>query len=340
MKIKVSELRAFKSNAGFLKQNNLLPILSYLKFDKGTITKNNLSSFILQKITDFKESFLVDEKILMNFIDNTSASEIEILLKDKRILISDGMTKVYSPTDDIKIFPSTDEDEYEKVELAEEVIAAIKIASHFILPEEGDMPVKAYVFVGGSLVAGSNGFIVYVEKFKDQLPNFLISKEVSACIGKFTSVDFSQSDKYYFLENKVLKFGFIKPTQGFVDFSPFSEFNRNTPAFTINKNEFIQFNDIAISSTPLKGTVATFSVEDKKLNLNMNDTSYEISVSKEIPIEGSMEGSFAFLPSNINPLLKNVPDELLTFYQAKDRYYVTGQSGFVSFITRMLDKQN
>lgn len=338
MKIKVSDLRSFKANSGFIKQNNIIPVLSYLKFENGSVTKNNLNSFIIQSVGNSNESFLVDEKILMNFIDCTSESEIEIKLKDKRIHISDGNTKVTSPTDDLVNFPTNENEELEKTELDAEVLSAIKIASNFIMAEEGDMPVKAYVFVGGSLVAGSNGFIVYLEKFDKALPNFLLSKEIASSLGKYSSVSFSQSGNYYFLETDKIKLGFIKPNQGFVDFSPFSNFNKNVPSFVINKNEFIRFNDMAVSSTPIKGVPATFSVEKKKMKLDYNDTNYEINISKEIPAEGTMEGSFTFLPNNLNPLLKSVPDEILTFYQAKDRYYVTGDSGFVSFVTRMLDQ--
>ena len=77
MKLSTKQLKQFNSIAGGMKQNNILPILSYLRFKDGTITKNNLESFVTME-ADFEGSVLIDEKILMSFVEYTNAEEINV----------------------------------------------------------------------------------------------------------------------------------------------------------------------------------------------------------------------------------------------------------------------
>lgn len=107
MKISTSELKRFKHNSSFIKKNNILPILGYLKFDDGKITKTNLHSFIEQK-TNVKGSFLVPEMNLFNFLARSTEDFVDVYVKDGMCIISDGKLPVVKvPTEDIKHFPST-----------------------------------------------------------------------------------------------------------------------------------------------------------------------------------------------------------------------------------------
>lgn len=335
MKISVSELKSFKANASFIKQNNIIPVLSYLKLSDGCITKNNLNSFLIQKVGKFKESILVDEKILMAFVDNASTDEIEISVSGKRILITDGFTKDYSPTDDIINFPTNESGEFEKTKISVDVLASIKIASTFILSEE-TMPNKSNIFVGKKSVAGSNGFIAYVKTFDIDLPQMVLSKDTCTVISKFGSIDFYESESYHFFENDKCKFGFIKPTYPFFDLTVFGVFNKEAPHFEVNKFDLIRFNDLAISS-PSKKVVATFKVQSEVMKLVMKDTDYDRDVEKDIPVTGEDVSLFAYMPVNLNQLLKNVPDAYLIFYQAKNKYYITGESGFTTLIMEVIE---
>lgn len=331
MKIKVADLKSFKANAAFIKQNSIIPVLSYLKFQDGAITKNNLSAFLIQKIGKSKEAFLVDEKILMSFIDNTSDEEIEIKLDNKRVMISDSTTKDYSPTEEIINFPSNEDSPEDQTEFDLDVLSAIKITSAFIMPD-GDMPAKSHIFIGKKAVAGSNGFVAYIETFKKELPEVVLKKDTAAAVSKFDTVNFSQTERYHFFENGNCKYGFIKPDYPFFDLTVFGTFNKKSPKFTINKNDFIRFNDICISSSVIKTMTANFTIAGVQLKLTMKDADYERDIVKDVVIEGKMEGEFMFMPIYMNQLLKNVPDTDLTFYQEKDKYYVTGDSGFTSLI--------
>ena len=109
MKLNVEQLKRFKANSASIKSNGIIPILDYLKFDKGTVTKNAMGSFVIQKIDGCTKSFLVDEKILMNFVAYTSSPTIDIEIKDGKVIMSDGSTKKISPTEPVENFPTNDE---------------------------------------------------------------------------------------------------------------------------------------------------------------------------------------------------------------------------------------
>lgn len=342
MKIKTSELRIFKSNATAIKGNTLLQVLSYLKFHDGTIIKHNLHAFLIQKVTTVNESFLVDEKILMGFIDNTRAEEIEIKIKDKRILISEvgGKAKITSPTDDVINFPTIEDEPEEKIILSKKVLNAIKIASNFIVTETL-MPLRSHVFIGKKNVGGSNSFIGYLEAQDEELPQIILSKEVCAAISRMGVSSFSQSQRYHYFENGNIRYGFIKPDCAFFDLTPFGVFDKKKlKHFSINKDEFIMFNDMCLSSTPSKIVRATFTVEKNKLKLQMIDTEYEINNYREIDIDGEMEGEFTYQPVYMSHLLKSIPDSDLIFYQSHQKYYITGDGNFAALIMQVIPETN
>jgi hypothetical protein len=277
----------------------------------------------------------VDEKILMAFVDNASADEIEITVSGKRILITDGFTKDYSPTDELINFPTNETGEFEKTEISVEVLAALKNASTFILSDE-TMPNKSNVFVGKKGVAGSNGFIAYVKMFDQYLPEMVLSKDTCTAISKFDKINFSESERYHFFENDKCKFGFIKPIYPFFNLTVFGVFDKEAPHFEANKFDLIRFNDLAISS-PSKKVVANFKVVSEVMHLEMKDADYERDVQKDISVTGEDVDKFAYMPVNLNQLLKNVPDADLTFYQAKNKYYITGESGCTTLIMEVID---
>lgn len=336
MKIKVSELRSFKSNASFIKTNTLLPVLSYLKFSDGIITKNNLHSFLIQKMSPFKESFLVDEKILMNFIDCTAEEEIEIKIKDKRIWITDGNTKVTSSTEDVINFPPLPEGGDDQVAFTKDILTSIKTASNFLSHNENE-PFRSHLFIGKKAICASNGFVAYVEQFEVEIPEIILSKENAQIVSKLDNAFFYQNGNYHFFESGNVKYGFIKPAVNFFDLTKFSVYSKDK-FFTVNKNDIIRFNDIAMSSTPSKTVTSIFGVVNNVMTLNLQDIDFEVTVTKEIPVEGEMEGDFRFMPLNMNQILKNIPSDDLTFYQAKNKFYITGKEGFTTLLMGVVNE--
>src|SRR5690606_12927667 len=134
MKLKTKQLKQFNSIAGSMRQNNILPVLSYLKFEDGKITKNNLESFVTMD-ADFEGSMLIDEKILMSFVEATNAEEINVDSDGKRVTLSHGKEKFNSPTEDVNNFPKSAEPEGDEIEVPQDVLRAVKIAANFTMDD-------------------------------------------------------------------------------------------------------------------------------------------------------------------------------------------------------------
>lgn len=331
MKISVEQLKRFKNNSSSIKTNNILPILGYLKFSKdGTVTKNAMGSFIIQKI-DCKEDFLVDETILMSFVNYTSSPTIDVTIKDGKIILSDGTgAKKTSPTEPVENFPVNDTPDAEPFELDLEVLQSIGIASQFVMDK--DIPDAAcYVFVGNNHVCGSNGAIAYIDEFVEKLPKIVLDKNTATTISRYDSVLFSENDSYLFFETDDVKLGFIKNQYQWMDESPFATFTPEAK-FEMDKREFVNFNDMVINDNISKVAVSSISVSKGKLNYESNDTGYERVAEKQIAVEGDDMEKFNFNPALMAKLLKSVPDDTLTFNRMGNRYYITGDSGFVSLI--------
>lgn len=331
MKLKTAELKQFNSIAGGMQQNKLLPILSYLKFDKGQITKNNLESFICMD-ADFEGSCLIDEKILFSFVDSTNASEIDVTIKDKSVIISHGKEKMISPTDDIKLFPETLVADGVETELSNDVLKAVKIALNFTM-ERDNMPQTTSVFIGNGLVGATTGFIAYIENIKSEMPEIVMDKNAASFIKNFDTVLFSENERCQFYTNHVFKFGFIKKETPYLNMNPFiALMPKDAVSVEVDKNEIIKFCDTCVNSTTGRVVVAQI-IDDK---LVMNDSGYGIEYEK--PLSVKLE-NFTFNPVIMSKLLKSIPDEKVNFIRAKGKYYVTG-NGFVSLIMEMLFQKN
>lgn len=335
MKIKVSDLKRFKSNASSLKVNRLLPILSYIKFADGEVTKNSQHSFFTQKINGITEPFLVDEKTLMNFVDNTQSEDIDIKIKDHRVFITDGKIKISAPTEDVSIFPEPDKNVNDKFEISSELMSSIKIASTFIFTDESE-PNRSNVFVGEGVVGASNGFVAFVDKADENCPSFLISKRICNSVLSMDKVKMSQTEKFIFFESDTSMFGFIKTEYPFINFSKFLQYDKDSEKkFEVNKHEFIRFNDMAMSSTPAVVVTAKITCDNGLLKMDMNDSAYERHVVSEVGVEGFIEGEFEYQPHHMNQLLRNMPGNDMTFYQSENKLFVTGEGGSTSLIMQV-----
>jgi hypothetical protein len=334
MKINTAELKRFKSNSSFIRQNNILPILGYLKFHEGEVTKTNMHSFITEQL-DFKGSLLVDEMILYSFLNGTSSPTIDISVKDNRVVISDSNTKVFCHYEDIQNFPAVSEASEETFEMTNEMMCAIKNASNFV--DQMELPdMRAHVFIGGNIIAGCNGFIGYSEIFKEQFPRIVLSKEIATTVGRFNAATFSQNDSYVFFNTRTSRYGFIKPTYPFLDLTRISVIDKTLTSFVVEKEEVISFTEMCTSSTKTKGLVATFTISKGKLNMSMIDGDFSVDVSKTIPVDGEMSEDFSFNPALMSTVLKNIPDSEITVYQDDKSLLMTGETGFVAMILKMV----
>ena len=183
MKLLTKQLKTFNSIAGGMKQNNVLPILSYLKFEDGYITKNNLESFVTME-ADFKGKCLIDEKILMSIVNVTKEEYIDVAIKAKSVILSYGNKKDTSPTDDISNFPAINEIDGKEINISNEVINAVKIASNFTYDRD-DAPYASCIFLGNGIVGATSGYIGYTQKNTENLPEIVLEKNAASAIKNF-----------------------------------------------------------------------------------------------------------------------------------------------------------
>lgn len=321
MKLNVSQLKQFKSISSNVRNNGIIPILSYLKFSNGAITKSNLESFVIME-ADFKGEMLIDENALMTFIEFTSAEQIEATVKGNSILITDGKAKVTSPTEDIKNFPAIAEDQNPPVNLGSDVIDAIRVAINFTV-ETKTSPYTDCIFLGDEIIAASTGFTAFIKPLQ-AVPEIIITSQVASSLIKFESLLFSETDTYQFFSSGTVKFGFVKDDTKFLNMKGFAVVSGNDP-ITIEKGDLVKFCDICASNS--KGRPVSASIEKNKLT--MVDSEYGINI--EIPLSENLD-DFTFNPVIMAKLLKAVPDNSLTFTRSTNKYFITGPSGFVCVI--------
>jgi len=326
MKLLTSDLRKFGAASSSIKKNNLMPILNYLKFDNGYITKNNLESFIIMK-ADFTGSALIDENILMSFVNFTNEKEITVTVKDKHLVISDGKSKVTSPTEDLSHFPVNVETDGDSVQFTSDVLYNLRSALGFTMDDK-TMPFKEHVFIGNGLLSASTGFICFTQAVDKAIPETILSRDASAALIKFEEVTFSQNDTYQFFQKDDFKYGFIKTDLKFLNMKLFSLLPEGDH-IPVNKSELVKFCEICINNTPSR--IVSASSEGEKLV--MVDKDYGVTI--ETPVSFNI-GEFTFNPSIMLKMLKSVPDEQLKFVRAPSKYFVTGESGFVGLIMEIV----
>lgn len=327
MKLQVAELKKFKAVSGMIKNNSILPILSYLKFENGSITKSNIHSYISME-TDCDASFLVDEKILMSFIEIVRGKEIDVEVKPKSIILSCGKESVVSPTDIVENFPKTSNDTAEEIEFDAALISKIKVASDFT-SERDDLNYTQCVFVGNKLVAACSGFVAYTSPIDESFPKVILDRPAVAAITKFNSIYFSQTDGYQFFRSGVYRFGFSKTEVNFVDMKPFSALPVDAEKIEIDKSDFISFCEMCVNSC--QGRFVLAKIEGDKLI--MDDPAFEVHYEK--PISAKLK-TFMFNPALMGKLLKSLPEEKLFFTYSTNKIYVTGQDDYVSLIMELV----
>lgn len=325
MKLLTKQLKQFNSIAGGMKQNGILPILSYLRFKDGTITKNNLESFVTME-ADFEGSVLIDEKILMSFVEYTNAEEINVEVDGTRVILSCGKEKYRSPTDDVNNFPENAVPDGEEIEISQDVLRAVKVASNFTMDRD-NMPYTSCVFIGNGLVGAITGYIAYVEKIGEGLPNIILERQAFTTIRNFNSVFFSENDSYQFFTNGSFKFGFIKKDTKFINLEPFTKVPKEKPV-TMDKTELQNFCDMVVSTSA--GRIIITKIKEDKVS--MVDSDFGNDSEKILP---ASLPDFSFNPVFMSKLLKSLPDDELNFIKEGNKFFVTGESGFVSIIMEL-----
>ena len=322
-----SEIEVFKIYAQGIKTDSINPILSFLKIeiegDFGSIVKTNLKSFVSRTFSNDSEdcSFLIDEKILFNFLELVDGEYINFTIDGSRISLHDERNKTNSPSERVSMFPNIDYIGSGWLEIPKTALDSIGIAGQIIFDEEITGP-KSCVFVGEGAVAGSDATIGFIQKIKEDLPKLVLRKEVALAISKFNSCLCCTNNSYDLFKYNDILLGFSKTETPFFDLQkPFGEIESPSDFF-VYKSSFIKWNTYASNSCPSKILAATFKGNNDKLLLKVSDNKYEINTDSYLDILNG-QGEFKFSPTIMNNLLKILPCEQVFFHPGKNRYYLT-----------------
>lgn len=334
-KVPISDIRSFKKNSGHIKRSGILPILDYVKFDNGTITKTNLNEFVVQE-SNFNGSLLIEERILFNFIEYTKASDISFIADGKKITLSDGSQKTTSTQGDFALYPVTEDAPKETVALTDTILKLFGAAAKYTREDQFDL-IISHIFIGGDSILASDRFIAFYKKIDRELPKTAIPRSVAERVSSIDPANFSQTEKKLFFKAGKVLYGFQKTEATHVDMRRFFDYKKDT-SFHAPKSELIGFNEMCLSMSPLKYCHPTIEIVNGKLVLSAIDGDYGVDNQKEIDIVGQMGSKFKYDATTLNRLLKTAPDDELTFSQVKGMMYITGDSGFTSLIMALLDQ--
>lgn len=336
VKVPLADIKAFKRNSSIIKNNSILPIYGFVKFDNGTITKNSKYEFVIQE-SNFSGSFLVEEKVLFNYIDYATSSDIIFTIEDKKVTMADGKTKQSCTTEDIKLYPICEEPPIDYFRFDDSIIKAIRAACHFTRDDEHDL-IISHIYIGNKTVAASDRLIAYCQEITSgDLPKTAIHKSVAERISKMPPGNFAETDTKCFFRMEGMIYGFSKTEATYVDLRQYFSLPKGE-RFIVQKSEISDFNDLCLAIAPLKSAWPTFEIIDGELRLSASDADYGRDGQKQVEVVGKMEGKFKYDAVLMNKLLKSAPDEELTFTQSKKSYYITGDSGFNAMIAEIIEQ--
>jgi hypothetical protein len=335
MKLRTADLKSFKSNSAGIKANTILPILSYLKFEKNKVTKNALNSFIIQDMPGATD-MLVDEKTLWSLVDKTKSETIDITQKDGRVTITDGTYKPVTATDSIDTYPVAQAPEDKWINVSG-LLADIKTSSAFV--DNGPIEMnRSFIYIGRNRISATDANIMYYKQIEFE-KEIILRKETALTISRFNNAEFSDSDSYHFFKTGTCIYGFSKPEATFFDMSVVivKDYNK-LPSLTVDKSPIIEFNEMCQSMCPAKFWLAQMTIKKDSVGLYFNDTDFEqendVMVSAEVNKEHDV---FKYNCVLLNQLLKNLPDQLLTLYRYKSMYFVEGLGGYTAVIMGLVN---
>lgn len=333
IKVSVSDIISFKKNSSHIRSKGVLPILDYIKFDNGAITKTNITEFVVQE-SNFSGAFLVEERILFNFIEYTHASEILFVADGKKVILSDGSQKTVSRQDEIELFPAIEQPPKESISLTDTILKLLGAAAKYTQEGHDDLR-KSHIFIGGDAIMSTDGFIAYHRKIDRELPNVAIPRHVAEKVSTIDPAEFSQSEKKLFFKAGKVIYGFQKTEATYIDLSMYFKYDK-VDYFHAPKSELIEFNEMCLSMSKLKLCHPYLEIVNQKLLMSAVNSDYGVDNEKEIEVIGKMGDKFQYDAVILNRLLKTAPDDELTFCRTRGKMYITGDSGFTSLIVELL----
>jgi len=343
-RIKRADIEAFKTNASQIPKHEDNPILQFIKVtiegDFATLIKSNLDSFVVHTISNDSEdcSFLVDEKILFEFVELSSSEYIYFSIEENRIRIYDERYNTKSPTERAELFAQIDSNSGEWTHIPKTALTAIGIVAEIVFGDEIS-GVRNTIFVGDGHVSGSDATIGYYQKFSETLPKLSLRKKVAISIAKMPKAEHSSNSSFdLFRDNHVL-FGFRKSEINWFDLSkPFGSIS-NDADFILNKHLLIKWNTYCINSCKSKSLTSEWKANGNRLDLILLDKGYSIDNDAYFDIlNGS--GEFVYNPETMNQILKVLPGDTIYFHSGQNRMYMTDLDRSYTAAIMLIDKSS
>lgn len=303
--LRVNELKRFFSNSNTIKSNGILPVLDFILIDNDRIVKTNLNAYVEMKITPIGKRMLVDEKLLQNIVKITSADTIEVILKDKKVFLSDGKNKPFFTLSDDSVYPEFPDSEKEnEVTLKSDVLKAVGVAVKNV--NSGDVITPGFNFVNLAYgyVYGAEHNKFYFRKF-DDLPTVLIDPLCANIISQFGEVRYYQRGNFDFYEVGSFLFGFAKTEATVINFVPFLEVISKGEYMEIYTKDLTDFLDLLSSMTPSLTTTVDF----KGNQLSFYDVDLEVGNDLTLEVEGTYRPTYSFLPRILSSYVKSLNKE-------------------------------
>lgn len=325
-KIKTADLKEFFKRAAFIKTNNILPVLQYIKVeivgDGAILTKHNLSSFVtfevpLMETPLYSETFLVEEKILRAYADREpDFIVLSYNAAESRVTIQ----RMEIPSPDIVDFPSVAKKETESIELGKELLNSLRAASSILDDKKTNY---SYVHVFPDCVFSSNFWGAYYKRFPEGLPSIALGRDCCLAIDSFPTVNYSSGGNYDIFESGATAIGFVKPDVAKPRHEHVTSRLKREGGVTLeSKQGLLNFMELCKISTDSLKHVITLSAKEGRLFLEFADRDF--SVNNNVALPALINTPFAESDLNADhfaPFLKDLPYESISL-----NFTHTGQS--------------
>jgi hypothetical protein len=314
MDFKTSELKEFIAKSKAIRVNNILPILSYIKYDSGVLTKTNQETFFSSKIsTNDKGCFLIDERIISAYLKDFPSDTINIE-QDGNFMVINKKTRF--PAEKAEMFPKAPEsDTINKVALDETIMKAISYFGSLTMSSEITHNLCFVHIAGGGMFASNNHCFVSKEiDLKND--GIILSREACALLSSYSEVEYYSNENYNFFISGGNSIAIIKPhaSTPLEQFKKVIESGNKDDYFEVDKGLLLSFCEFATAVSGSLLPECAASVKKGVMSLSLNDSAYEITDKRDIDVDGDFEiESFSFNPKILSPFLRALPYGVIRF---------------------------
>ncbi len=344
MQIKTVDLKEFIRKAGFVKTNSIIPILEYYRLDisfgEAVLLKHNLSCFVQYNfsVDDLDDlSVLLNEKILVAFVNQTKSDVIDISSNGTITKLTDGYYNVQfdSTGCDISLFPVLPKVIEYQTRLGKELIDAIKIAK-LSLGKDSIYPQYTCVYLQDRLMFACDRITIFYQTFNYNLPNIKLTFGECNLLGDYNSVDYALSDNYNIYRGDNVLFGFrlVEGANGF-DYKPVTDNLKKQTPVIMKTADLINFCESTLGISGATFNASRMITDGNSITMVYEDSG--IGTKNEIKVfnEGAAcfhdsdddFAGFSFNPVLFLPIIKALPF---------DKIYIANERHMVSFFNPQL----